>query len=423
MSHSVIVENLTKRYVLGEAEQFGMLRERLIRLLRKPFAAPREDSILWALRDVSLQIGQGEIVGIIGRNGAGKSTLLKVLSKITYPTSGRVKVNGRVSSLLEVGTGFHDELTGRENILLNGSILGMQRSEVVKKMDAIMDFAGVTKFIDTPIKRYSSGMRLRLGFAVAAHLEPDILIVDEVLAVGDAGFQKKCLGVMEGLRTSGRTVLFVSHNMAAVENLCSRVIWIDKGQVRQDGDTQTVIKSYMDSFAEGRDSGFDLIPSEDRRGNGQIRFTKVEYFGLDRKPLKLIRSGDSVIARMHYVCKQRAANPAFVFRIHTMLGTMAVEMNTWMTDTEIPYLNPGEGYMDLEIDFLNLTPGRYMVSLEVGAMGLCYDRLDYCGTMEIDTSDYYGSGKGIESRFGLMFLPIRWNLVSPNVETNAISER
>ena len=230
-----------------------MIRDRLVNLLKHPLTFhKRNQETLWALRDVSFRVDTGEVVGIIGRNGAGKSTLLKVLSRVTHPTSGTVKVRGRVASLLEVGTGFHEELSGRENIYLNGSILGMTRTEVETKLDAIVAFSGVEKFLETPIKRYSSGMRLRLGFAVAAHLDPDVLIVDEVLAVGDAEFQKKCLGAMQELRGGGRTVLFVSHNMAAVENLCSRGIWIDAGKIRMDGDAKDVIEAYMGSFGSGQ---------------------------------------------------------------------------------------------------------------------------------------------------------------------------
>src|SRR6267154_954903 len=235
MTRSLEIQGLSKRYRLGQAQHDQMLRERLVEMIKRPWGDRKEAESIWALRDVSFDADEGEVIGIVGRNGAGKSTLLKILSRITYPTSGEVKVNGRVASLLEVGTGFHDELTGRENIYLNGSILGMRKREVEERFDAIVDFSGVEQFIDTPIKHYSSGMRLRLGFAVAAHLEPDVLIVDEVLAVGDAGFQKKCIQAMEGLRNSGRTVLFVSHNLAAVENLCSRGIWIDAGKVRMDG--------------------------------------------------------------------------------------------------------------------------------------------------------------------------------------------
>src|SRR5689334_12523720 len=215
MSNAIVVEKISKKYELGALQRDTMLRERLISLLRSPFKdRSNTENTLWALRDVSFNIGEGEVVGIIGRNGAGKSTLLKVLSKITYPTSGRIKINGRVASLLEVGTGFHPELTGRENIFLNGAILGMSRMEIRKKFDEIVEFAEVERFLDTPVKRYSSGMYVRLAFAVAAHLEPEILVVDEVLAVGDAQFQKKCLGKMKDVsKNDGRTVLFVSHNM------------------------------------------------------------------------------------------------------------------------------------------------------------------------------------------------------------------
>src|SRR5882724_3120947 len=282
MRNAINVEQLSKKFELGALSQDTMLRERLVKFFQGPFKKRvDENQIIWALKDVSFRIDEREVVGIIGRNGAGKSTLLKVLSKITYPTSGRVKVRGRVASLLEVGTGFHEELTGRENIFLNGSILGMKQREVEAKLDQIIEFAGVERLIDTPIKRYSSGMRLRLGFAVAAHLDPDVLIVDEVLAVGDAGFQKKCLSVMEDLRRGGRTVLFVSHNMAAVENLCSRGIWIDSGRIRQDGPTRQVIESYLSSFAETQQSASDLSVVESRHGNGDIRYTGISFLAMD----------------------------------------------------------------------------------------------------------------------------------------------
>src|SRR5213082_1682660 len=210
MTESITVESLSKRYELGALQQETQLRDQLVRLLRAPFGKRAPKEVIWALRDVSFTVQQGEVVGIIGRNGAGKSTLLKILSKITYPTSGRVRARGRVAALLEVGAGFHEELTGRENIFLNGSIMGMKKKEVDAKLEAIVEFSGLQRFVDTPIKRYSTGMRSRLGFAVAAHLDPDVLIVDEVLAVGDAVFQKKCVSAMHDLRGGGRTVLFVS---------------------------------------------------------------------------------------------------------------------------------------------------------------------------------------------------------------------
>src|SRR5712664_4095427 len=260
MSNNVItVENLSKRYLVGhrEHEQRTTFREMLTReaknFARKAvdLAHGREivqgDEVeeFWALKDVSFQVQKGDILGIIGRNGAGKSTLLKILSRITEPTRGRVTIRGRVASLLEVGTGFHHELTGRENIYLNGAILGMTRQEIRKKFDEIVAFAEVERFLDTPVKRYSSGMYMRLAFAVAAHLEPEILIVDEVLSVGDAQFQKKCLGKMSDVATQGRTILFVSHNMGVISQLCSTCVWLDKGEIRDIGQTGSVVNSYM----------------------------------------------------------------------------------------------------------------------------------------------------------------------------------
>ena len=250
MGVALVVDELSKQYRIGELQSsYGTLRDSLSagtrRLLRHEHR-PHYETI-WALRDVSFHVDEGEVLGVIGRNGAGKSTLLKVLTRITTPTSGRAEIRGRVGSLLEVGTGFHPELTGRENILLNGSILGMKRREIQAKFSQIVEFAGVEQFIDTPVKRYSSGMQVRLAFAVAAHLEPEVLLIDEVLAVGDAEFQRKCLGRMEDLSESGRTVLFVSHNMQVVSQLCDRVIWLDNGRIVSDGSSEVVVAAYLQS--------------------------------------------------------------------------------------------------------------------------------------------------------------------------------
>src|SRR5579862_6270867 len=316
MAESITVENLSKRYELGALQKETQLRDQLVHLLRAPFRRRRPKEIIWALREVSFSAQEGEVVGIVGRNGAGKSTLLKVLSKITYPTSGRVRTRGRVASLLEVGTGFHEELTGRENVYLNGSILGMKKREVDAKLAAIVEFSGVERFIDTPIKRYSSGMRMRLGFSVAAHLEPDVLIVDEVLAVGDAAFQKKCLTAMQDLRGGGRTVLFVSHNMAAVENLCTRGIWIANGQMRLDGPTHEVIEAYMASFASAEAAASDLTAVDGRRGSGEIRFTKVEFLSADGKLQTVTRSGKGLMIRLHYRAHEAIERPSFGFKMY-----------------------------------------------------------------------------------------------------------
>jgi len=257
MSSAIAVENLSKKYIIGHQkhERYTSLRDvlangakRFVHKLCHPFAASENDPTheeFWALKAISFDIKQGDRVGVIGRNGAGKSTLLKILSRITDPTTGRIRIRGRVSSLLEVGTGFHSELTGRENIYLNGAILGMSKAEIKKKFDEIVSFAELERFLDTPVKRYSSGMYVRLAFAVAAHLEPEILIVDEVLAVGDAQFQKKCLGKMDEAGREGRTILFVSHNMGIISQLCSTCVWLDKGRIRDIGQTGSVVNSYM----------------------------------------------------------------------------------------------------------------------------------------------------------------------------------
>lgn len=245
MSSVITARQVGKRYHLGETLRHNTLRDQLREGLRKRKVHRRGGEEFWALRDVSFDVQQGEVIGVIGRNGAGKSTLLKILSQITEPTEGEVRIRGRVASLLEVGTGFHPELSGRENVFMNGAILGMSRREIRANFDAIVEFAGVEKFIDTPVKRYSSGMHVRLAFAVAAHLNPEILLVDEVLAVGDAAFQKKCLGKMDDVAHSGRTILFVSHNMAAVESLCSKTLLIEKGHAVAFGDTRSVIDQYL----------------------------------------------------------------------------------------------------------------------------------------------------------------------------------
>ena len=316
MTQSITVEHLSKQYQIGQLQHSTMLREALVDLIKLPFRGnrtPRET--IWALKDVSFAVEAGEVLGIIGRNGSGKSTLLKMLSRITRPTSGAIHVMGRVAALLEVGTGFHEELTGRENIFLCGSTLGMPKKRIEAKLDAIVEFSGVEKFIDTPIKRYSSGMRLRLGFAVAANLEADVLLVDEVLAVGDADFQKKCLQAMSDLHGGGRTVLFVSHNLAAIENLCSRAIWIDGGQIRQDGSPREVIAAYMASFATLQDKGLDLRRIESRRGSGDIRFSQIEILDADRRPGMVVRSGDSIVIRLHYEARKQVESPIFGLEI------------------------------------------------------------------------------------------------------------
>ncbi len=406
----ITVENVSKCYRLGEMQGPRMIREVLVDMVRRGLRRERlARETLWALKDVSFAVDPGEVVGIIGRNGAGKSTLLKVLSRITFPTHGRIGVQGRVASLLEVGTGFHDELTGRENIYLNGSIMGMRRREIDTRLDKIVDFAGVEQFLDTPIKRYSSGMRLRLGFAVAAHLEPDILVVDEVLAVGDTEFQKKCLNAMEDLRGGGRTVLFVSHNLAAVENLCPRGIWIDHGKMQMDGPTGEVVKSYLASFINVNDTGgHDLTRVEARTGNGDGRFTAIEFLDPAGQPLNYITSGCAVTLRFHFEVYRRIRDLRVGCEIHNDLGMRVSSSNNWVTDFYVASVEPGKGYMDWQIDFLNLMPGQYNLSLWLGPWENLHDVLKHCVIMDVEAADYYKTGRGIEPRFGQVFMPCRW---------------
>jgi lipopolysaccharide transport system ATP-binding protein len=284
MTAAIAAEGLSKLYRIGELQRgYGTLRDSLAagtkRLLQQHHHRHHEE--IWALKDVSFEVEEGEVLGVIGRNGAGKSTLLKILTRITTPTEGRAEIRGRVGSLLEVGTGFHGELTGRENVFLNGAILGMKRREIARKLPDIIDFSGVEKFVDTPVKRYSSGMYVRLAFSVAAHLEPEILLVDEVLAVGDAEFQRRCLGRMEDLSESGRTVLFVSHNMQTVSQLCDRTILLDQGRILRDGPSPEVVASYLQS-GHGTGSIRDWPVLETAPGNDLVRLRSVRVLQAGR---------------------------------------------------------------------------------------------------------------------------------------------
>jgi lipopolysaccharide transport system ATP-binding protein len=300
---AIRVENLSKQYTIGRAKlRHDTLRDHLTYGLKSLFSRngrhrPEADTI-WSLKDVSFEVKTGEVVGIIGRNGAGKSTLLKILSRITVPTVGRAEIYGRVGSLLEVGTGFHPELSGRENIYLNGAVLGMAKTEISRKFDEIVAFAEVEKFIDTPVKFYSSGMHVRLAFAVAAHLEPDILIVDEVLAVGDVAFQRKCLSKMQGVRAQGRTVLFVSHNLGVVKMLCQRGLWLHDGHIATDGSAAEVVATYIASF--GSHAEVRLEERIDREGNGRFQFTRVHFMSSEGREVDQITSGDELTIRLDY---------------------------------------------------------------------------------------------------------------------------
>jgi ABC-type polysaccharide/polyol phosphate transport system ATPase subunit len=349
MSDSVIhVVGLGKRYRIGERERYVALRDVMARALRAPFIrnGPRRPAdYLWALRDVSLDIKQGEVVGLIGRNGAGKTTLLKLLSRITRPTAGFAEIHGRVGSLLEVGTGFHPELTGRENVYLSGAILGMSKREINRKRDAIVAFAEVERFLDTPLKHFSTGMQMRLAFAVAAHLEPEILLVDEVLAVGDLEFQKKCLGKMQDISKSGRTIVFVSHQMNQIRRLCERVLWVDAGRIRQAGPTGEVIAAYEAAMMnpthdEDRAAGSRVFLGWDLDGKGNILKD-----GLKKALLNVAVCPKEPIRRGH-----------FGFHIY---NDQSVLVASWGFDDLS--LEPGVQQIRLTLPYLPLRPGTYSI--------------------------------------------------------------
>ena len=303
---AIRVGGLGKCYRLGgRSASYRTLRETIMGLGRARGRRGSREETIWALKGVDLEVGRGDVLGVIGRNGAGKTTMLKILSRITEPTTGRVELYGRVGSLLEVGTGFHPELTGRENIYLNGAILGMKKAEITRKFDEIVAFAEMERFLDTPVKHYSSGMYMRLAFAVAAHLEPDILLVDEVLAVGDAGFQKKCLGKMGDVAGEGRTVVFVSHNMQAIRNLCSRVILLEEGGLISDEEPLATVDRYNDLLRTqqvGADTA--LHEPKHRRGSGRVRFTSIEIVDEDRNPTFHFKTGETVRFQLSTIVNQ-----------------------------------------------------------------------------------------------------------------------
>jgi lipopolysaccharide transport system ATP-binding protein len=344
----------------------------------------------WALKDVSFEVKHGEVLGIIGRNGAGKSTLLKILSRITEPTMGIGTINGRVGSLLEVGTGFHPELTGRENVYLNGAILGMRKREITGKFDEIVDFAEVEKFIDTPVKHYSSGMYLRLAFAVAAHLEPEVLLVDEVLAVGDAAFQKKCLGKMQNVADRGLTVLFVSHNMTAVQGLCSRGIVLSQGQIISDASAADAVRSYVASFIEG--AMMPLTARTDRKGNGQLRFTACWMENSQGVRIEKAVVGDDLRFCFAYKANASLRNVHIAFNLQEQVGDPIVNCNTTDVGQNIE-LAPEEGVFSCEIKKFPLRAARYSGNLDCRVQGTLADWIQGAFTVEISAGDFYGTGK------------------------------
>ena len=370
---TIAVEGVGKRYRLGaERSGYELLSERVAtmagaaarKLRHGPKEAPEEDDTFWAVRDVSFELRPGETLGLVGRNGAGKSTLLKLLSRITLPTEGRLTTYGRVATLLEVGTGFHPELTGRENVYLNGTILGMRRREIDARFDEIVEFSGVERFLDTPVKRYSSGMYVRLAFAIAAHLDPEIMLVDEVLAVGDTTFQKKCLGKMRDVADAGRTVIFVTHNLNAVQNLCSRALLLDGGRVVMDSSPAEVVTEYFGRIEPDRSSGVAIVPPEHpRAGAGGARLTEASMTDLDGEPISGLRLGQRF--KLHATFAVEREMDAVV-EIGIEAGDGQRIATAFSTDRGRPlfHFQPGRHEVELETP-LTLVPGEYTINVAI----------------------------------------------------------
>lgn len=405
MGHTVItVDKLSKRYRLGELHrQTHSFRDRLTRLF-KADGNLKKTEIVWALKDISLAVKEGEILGIIGPNGAGKSTLLKILSRITKPTSGNAWINGRTGSLLEVGTGFHPELTGRENIYLNGAILGMKKAEINHKFDEIVAFAETEKFIDTPVKRYSSGMYVRLAFAVAAHLEPEILLVDEVLAVGDANFQRKCLGRLKDVSGEGRTVMMVSHNMSSIVTLCDTAVWIDKGRIRQIDDAAKTVQSYLASGLSGESGSVVFEESEN---------TKEAYISA----IKLTNSNNEITSdfeifsqikiNIAFLCKRRFSNLRIEVVVSRYDGVTILSTTTQDYDSIKGSFEPGTHTVQLSIPGQFLASGEYFLGVGMSEMGVkSHDVREFVLQFRVQ-----GNPFRVPRRQGFLVYPFEWKLI------------
>lgn len=409
MSPAIVVSNVSKRYQLGtRLTKYRSLREavaaRATRRLRPSTREERrKNEYIWALKDVSFTVQPGEVVGVIGRNAAGKTTILKILSRITPPTEGYAETRGRVGSLLEVGTGFHPELTGRENVYLSGVILGLRRAEITRRFEEIVSFAEVEQFLDTPIKRYSTGMKVRLAFAVAAHLEPEILIVDEVLAVGDLAFQKKSLGKMSEITGEGRTVLFVSHNMSLIQGLCRRGIFLESGRVVTDGSVGEAVGAYLRRLEAS--TALDVLARTDRRGAQQIKLSRVEISGQDEGPLM---TGQP--ARFTFHLTGVRSRMACSFTIYNHLGQPVATLTSAPpahSDTHDPMFGPR---FECTVDELLLVAGRYRLDVTIRGRGHRQDELEAAAFFDVRQGPIRGRPLTGKDHRGSVVLPSSWRL-------------
>ena len=413
------VQSLSKLYTLGSIGATS-LRESVEMLWAKVRRQPRLNGTpltarfapeqvgpvphsFWALRDISFSVQPGEVIGLIGQNGAGKSTLLKILSRITEPTKGRAILRGRVASLLEVGTGFHPELSGRDNIYLNGAILGMKHAEIARKFDEIVSFAEVEDFVDTPVKRYSSGMHLRLAFAVAAHLEPEILLVDEVLAVGDATFQKKCLGKMGDVARQGRTVLVVSHNMASILSLCQRAVMLKFGTVLKVGPVQEIVHAYLEGSKP--EEVVALSDRHDREGDGSVRYESIAIENAEGG--NVIRTGSRCRVIIRYKSDKPVRQTRFLLTIYDLTHVSLFQLDTEATG-DLPEVLPAEGTIMCETGPLPITPGRCYINLDLMHGHQLADRITYAAYFDVEEDDFYGTGKLPKREWTMTVIKHRW---------------
>jgi len=422
---AVETNGLSKQYRIGVHNAYPMFREALVqavsaplRKLRSRFSGQQkrlQAGRIWALQDVNLKVERGEVVGIIGRNGAGKSTLLKVLSGITEPTAGHADIHGRIGSLLEVGTGFHMELTGRENIFMNGALLGMDRREIKRKFDEIVAFSEVEDFLDTPVKRYSSGMYMRLAFAVAAHLETEILAIDEVLAVGDAAFQKKCLGKMGSVAKAGRTILFVSHNMAAVRSLCNRAYALDGGRVVHQGATKDVVNQYLNAVKVPTGLEDDSLDQrQDRLGDGSAKIVSIKIEDADYG--EIIDSVSRLKLTIGYRSDKPLLHPQFSATIYDSRNIGLISLHSERTE-DLPDTLPPEGHVSCVTEPLHLTPGRCFINLALLKGGSRADYIEHAAYFDVEAHDIYGSGKIPERNWVVCLRKYAWSAeVKQNVQ-------
>jgi len=419
MRTAIRVEGLGKRYRIGHAkEAYRTLRDTLANAALAPIrrvrnfgrASYREEDTIWALRDISFEVPEGEVLGVIGANGAGKSTLLKILTRITEPTEGMAELTGRVGSLLEVGTGFHQELTGRENVFLSGAILGMEKREVARKFGQIVEFSEIGKYIDTPVKRYSSGMRVRLGFSVAAHLEPEILLIDEVLAVGDVAFQRKCWGAMENVSSGGRTILLVSHNMNSVQRLCQRALLLREGRLTMIGPVDEVVDAYLAGAQQ--DGSTDLAQRTDRSGDGRLQFDRLWFADAAGEPVSTVRSGQAMDIVMEYRCEDGAEFPRGLHVAATFSNSSGQRVFTVSSRVTGHALKPTapQGRWVCSISELPLMPDRYVVtSLWCGSSNQAYDHVRNAAALDVIEGDFFGTGQlPKRKKSGILLVHQRW---------------